>query len=461
MSLVDQHEEPVFEYLRTRAGLSFAGLRRNGAANAVSRLQRRLDIQDQREFVRRLIRDNNLFESLIAEVTVGETYFFRHRSQLEAIRTVILPSLARERPADHVYRLWSAGCSTGEEAYSLAILTDQEGLISRTSILATDISKPALKRAERAEYSGWSFRGLEKSFVRQYFNTKGKTAVVTPRIRKKVNFRVLNLALADYPSPESGTSAVDLILCRNVLIYFDGKAVAETAARLYASLAPGGWLVMGPSDPPLWHHVPLTPILLPGAVIYKRERQRSVGEPSPYREGGGAAKAKDHSSPARLKHPNGRAPVVKKAKVSRPMQSEAVTGSSAYDQILKVAQTKGVADAEEMATARLTQDPFAVELRYLRSVLLMSMNRDDEAIAELRRLIYSDRSHAAAHFALGSLFHKKRDLGRARRSFTNAYRIATTLPPGEEVPMAEGMTAGELASIAKQRLLDLAEEEAL
>ena len=452
---VVRHDAPVFEYLRIRAGLSHTSLQRNGASKAVSRLQHRLNLQDQRALVRRLAREADLFDALIDEVTVGETHFFRHKAQLDAIRTVILPSLAQDRPANHTYRIWSAGCATGEEAYSLAILVGEEGLAGRTSILATDISKPAIERAKKGEYSSWSFRGLNRSFVRQHFDSIGPVARVRKAIRDRVKFKVLNLALDEYPSPETGTTDLDLILCRNVLIYFDSDAVAQTAARLYACLAPDGWLVMGPSDPPLWHHVPLTPILLPGAVIYRRASNRARPVPQlPTKPK--QAKNASHALPQAKRQTTRRA-ITKHPTIEQRAGSTRATPSDPLQEIAQVARSQGVAKAEALATAQLMQNPLATEIRYLRSILLMSLNKDDEAIAELRRLVYLDRSLAAAHFALGTLFHKKRDSGRARRSFTNAYRLAATLPPKQIVSMTEGMTAAELASLAKERLSDFSD----
>lgn len=446
-------DEQVFEYLRMRAGLSRQSLHRNGAHKAISRLQNRANVKDQRELLRRLVCDDNLFDALIADVTVGETHFFRHRAQLDAIKTQILPALSRERPAGHVYRIWSAGCATGEEAYTLAILAEEEGLGRRTSILATDISKPALKRAELGEYSSWSFRGLDQTFIERHFDTEGKFAKIRKSIRDRVRFRVLNLALDDYPTQKTETNDLDLLLCRNVLIYFDGEAVAATAARLYACLAPGGWLVLGPSDPPLWHHVPLTPILLPGAVIYRRDASKAVS----------ALPRQVTTSRPPVCRPSKRlAPgslITEADPPRRHHKPEAAKGTNACREILNTAQSRGVAEAERIAAACLAQDPLAADVRYLRSVLLMSLNNDQEAIAELRRLVYLDRSHVAAHFTLGILFHKNRDTGRARRFFTNAYRLALTLPPDEQVAMAEGLTAAELASLAKERIIRLTDNE--
>jgi chemotaxis protein methyltransferase CheR len=447
--------EPVFDYLRMRAGLSPASLRRSGAARAVSRLLSRLKLHDQRELVRRLGRDDKLFDSLIADVTVGETHFFRHKAQLEAIRKIVFPSLSKERSADHMYRIWSAGCATGEEAYTLAIMASEEGLARRTSILATDISRPALSRAEAAEYSAWSFRGMDRSFIRNYFETKGACARVRGDIRDLVRFRPLNLALDDYPSPGTATADLDLILCRNVLIYFDSNAVSQAARRLYECLAPGGWLVLGPSDPPLWHHVDLEPILAPGAVIYKREGRKALRARAAKSRHGAAPAS---SPPARPGRPAMDGKAAKDARPKRTVPNSRVAPKN--EDIVQIARSDGVERAEQVAASRLAKDPLAVDLRYLRSVLLMSLNRDEEAIAELRRLVYIDRSNAAAHFALGTLFHKQGNDSRARRYFTNAYRSSASLPPDEQVPLAEGLTASRLASLARQHICDLSDRRA-
>src|SRR3546814_526285 len=116
------------------------------------RIMARIGIVDPRELVRRLGDEAPLLDELIAESTVGETYFFREPGHFAFIRDEVIPEMRRLRGVDHVLRAWSAGCASGEEPYSLAILFEEMGLASRTHIIATDISRAALLRAHEAVY---------------------------------------------------------------------------------------------------------------------------------------------------------------------------------------------------------------------------------------------------------------------------------------------------------------------
>ena len=165
----------------------------------------------------------------MAEITIGETYFFRDSAQFALLRDRVLPDLfspARLRAHDAPIRIWSAGCASGEEPYSLAILLHQLGWSSRAQVFGTDVSRPLLRQARQAQYSRWSLRGVPEEIVATYFKRSGDRFVLLPAIARAVEFRYLNLADAGYPSPQSGVWGMDLILCRNVLIYFAADRVA-------------------------------------------------------------------------------------------------------------------------------------------------------------------------------------------------------------------------------------------
>lgn len=151
--------QPVLDYLSSHAGLVFPESRHGDIAAGICRVMAQYGIGCTDEFVRLIAADEAIFDVVIAEVTVGETYFFREPAQFDAIRNTVLPSLLQARNPMDAIRVWSAGCASGEEAYSLAILMEQEGLSGRAKIRATDISRAALRKARRAEYSSWSLRG--------------------------------------------------------------------------------------------------------------------------------------------------------------------------------------------------------------------------------------------------------------------------------------------------------------
>ncbi len=177
---------------------------------------------------------------LINALTVGHTWFFRDPEQMDLIAKI----LREDYPRGHVPQIWVPGCSTGEDVYTLAFLAHRAGRL--VSVLASDINTEALRHAGAARYDTWSLRELPDSFRDYLVPTAGDLLEVAPALRQRVRFRHHSL-VDPPPMPERG-GAWDIILCRNVLIYF-GKAQAQAAVdRLGRSLAPSGWLFLGASE---------------------------------------------------------------------------------------------------------------------------------------------------------------------------------------------------------------------
>ena len=217
---------------------------------------------------------------LEAEITVGETFFFRYAEQFNALRATILPALIAARASERVLRIWSAGCSTGAEAYSLAILVHE--LLGdarsdwRVSILGTDISVEALATARAAEYGRWALRTMPPEERLRYFTRlpaapgirrEGGYAL-RPEYRGSVRFERGNLLTLVDPGPPQG-EPFDLILCRNVLIYFDARTVAAVVRGLGRRLRPEGWLLLGHAEPSPAFASFLDAVSLPGTVAYR------------------------------------------------------------------------------------------------------------------------------------------------------------------------------------------------
>ena len=242
--------------IRQRTGLVFNEARRADLARGLGKAIERAGTRDVEAYLARLETDPRVLDHLVAEITVGETYFFREPEQFAVIREHILPDLASRRPHGRPLRVWSAGCATGEEPYSVTIMLREAGWLDVVHILGTDIARTALARGKRGRYTRWSFRGVPAGVREAYFVERGAELALSATIRAAVDFGYLNLAEDTYPSLATGVWGMDLILCRNVLIYFDSDAVAAVARRLLASLADGGWLLLGASDPMLINLVP-------------------------------------------------------------------------------------------------------------------------------------------------------------------------------------------------------------
>jgi chemotaxis protein methyltransferase CheR len=238
-------------------------------------------------------------DRLVNFLTVGETHFFRDEAQFDALYQRVLPELiAHKRNAARAIgpntqpqlRLWSAGCASGEEAYSIAMLLKE--LIPDIDnwhilILATDINQDSLARAREAIYSEWSFRENRARLLRsRYFvvepapngNGLGKNRYrLDQPIRRMVTFASLNLIEDDYPAIFNNTAGMDLILCRNVTIYFTQEATQQVINRFYKSLVQGGWLVVGHAEPTLWIYRDFQSCTFPGTLLYQK-----TGRPHPW-----------------------------------------------------------------------------------------------------------------------------------------------------------------------------------
>lgn len=193
------------------------------------------------------------WQELTLLLTTGETYFFRDRGQISLLKNHILPELinSKKYEAKRSLRIWSAGCSTGEEAYSLAILIQE--LIPEWNkwdilILGTDINSQSIEKAKQGIYDSWSFRMVEPKLKQRYFNQHRTAWKVDKQIRSIVKFEIGNLLNDSFPSSTSEIYNMDVILCRNVFIYFDFQTISVILKKLANTLNSGGYLIAGHSE---------------------------------------------------------------------------------------------------------------------------------------------------------------------------------------------------------------------
>lgn len=183
-------------------------------------------------------------------LTTNETYFFRESFQLKAFTEEILPELLprKEQRGDRSLRIWSAGCSTGEEPYTIAMLLLETGYLSnwRVEIIGTDISQRVLQHARKAVYGRHSFRATEQRYIERYFyEFEESSCKVSDKVRELVTISHMNL-LDQSRLALLGT--IDVVFCRNVIIYFDQEAKKKVVQSFYRTLAPGGYLLLGHSE---------------------------------------------------------------------------------------------------------------------------------------------------------------------------------------------------------------------
>jgi chemotaxis protein methyltransferase CheR len=184
-------------------------------------------------------------ERLINAITTNETFFFRESHQLDVFIEDIVSRIMVDKKSTNDIRIWSAASSTGEEPYTIAMLMKEKRYNVRANIFGSDICTSALDSARRATYSSYSIRNVPELYLKKYFVKKGQDHILDSSICKSVDFRKINLLERSQVAQIAG---VDVIFCRNVLIYFDSKAKQKAVSFLYDSLRPGGFLIIGSSE---------------------------------------------------------------------------------------------------------------------------------------------------------------------------------------------------------------------
>jgi len=378
---------------------------------------RRVDPElDAATFLRAATSDGRaLLDRLIDEVTINETFFFRQRRELDAIDWPRLLEAAQAHGRDTI-RVWVAACSSGEEAYTLAMLAS-EALASAQpplSIVATDISPAILEQARRARYGKRALRLVGADLRRRYLVEDSTGVEVAPGIRELVEFKRHNL-VAD---PPPGAAAFDLIACRNVLIYFDGDTVEQVIASLERGLAPRGMLLLGAAD------------RLCGSArrLAKIDRQR----PRP--------------TPARTpRRPLGREPA------ELPPPAEPPPAAGGIHAALAAANSGSLEETLAMTERLLREDPLDANAHFVRGLAELGVDDPDSAAASLRRALYVDPAFGLAAFQLGRAHERRRDVAAAARAYEQALQ---TLEPGDgrHDAILDQVDLGDVASACVMRL---------
>lgn len=413
----DANDGGVWELLAARIatelGLDFTGPRQQDLQHGLASLAPDMGCLDAWACAQRLLTapwPQQLAGQLASHLTVGESYFFRDPHLLDLLAGELIPQLVRRRRAEGrlQLRVWSAGCCSGEEPYTLAILLN-EALPDigqwDVAITATDINPRYLEKARAGRYSEWSFRGVAADVRQRYFERSEGGWQVSPDIQRRVRFAHLNLAQPVYPSPVNGTEAVDILFCRNVLMYFRPPQAHEAARRLSSALAEGGWLVVSPSEACTMRFPALVPVSFEAGVVYSRPT-------GPLRMG----------MPAAL--------LVEPEQSHVRFEDVAQPAASVAQRLLPPSYwAKVLADWGELDEALawcdrwLAQDRLDASGHCLRGLILMERGDAARAREALRRCLYLDPGCALAHFALGQLARAAGREREARRHVAAAERL--------------------------------------
>jgi chemotaxis protein methyltransferase CheR len=484
-----QFSDAEFEQLRAllgnAAGLVFDDSRRDALAFCVSERIRETNSVNTQNYLQLLAQPSAEAErqALLDEVTIPETHFFRNPPQIQALRRHVLPQLLKDA-AERGRKLtvWSAGCSTGEEPYTIAMMIRE--LLPLTAgwdvqIIATDISRRGLATAKAARYGERALVMTEpddasRFFIRDLDGPGGY--VVRPEITELVEFRRHNLVTEPIPF---APGEVDLVLCRNVTIYFDRDTTRALVGRLHDSLRDGGYLFLGHAET-LWQVSDAFKLVTLGdAFVYRRDDAAEKGEAErrtvlPDRRAPGRSERwgierrhgrdrRNDPTPAPrglvatigrvLTTPIG--PGAARQTASKTSVAPAPPPPIATEQPVPAEVTavrealaageyaEAVRRAESMALA----EPLAADAHYLRGLALTNMGRDAEALVDLRKAIYLDPGLGFAHFLLAGALARLGERVAAIRSYRAAADTLQRMPPDAAADELGGRKASELAEL--------------
>ncbi len=418
---------------------------------------------------------------LVDLLTIHETSFFRNRAHFDVLARMVLPELAKRKASSRTLRFWSAGCSTGQEAYSVAMAL-MEALPGfedwQLEVLATDISCRALETARAGVYRPRAVKNVDSDILERYFEPHEGSYRVKDQVRQLVRFEHLNLVKE--PFPLAALRPLDVIFCENVTIYFKVDSTRRVIRNFFDVLGDGGFLFLGYSES-LWQVSSDFALRDYGNAFLYQKLPRSAGpstvRPSLLPEETGTLPRLPKTPSMRQSAVSGFQPAVPPKQASTLGEATALYGARRFEEALLAVESilaadpaeanahllaaKLRADREEIGPAlrhcrrTLELDPLAEEAYYLNGILQLRGGDKSKAQESLSWVIYlnpSGHRSALAHFHLAGLHVDGDDRASSVREYRNALRLLERLPKEE---LVEEFSADFLARVCRRRLEDL------
>ncbi|HEY1922078.1 MAG TPA: CheR family methyltransferase [Tepidisphaeraceae bacterium] len=442
------------EFVSQAMGWDYPPPRHADLRRGIASAARELGLESAAEFAHQCLAgaaSKSEMDRLASHLTVGETYFLRESKAFENLATDVLPKLATR--LNWELRIWSAGCCTGEEPYSIAILLREflpDWRRWKIAILATDINQKFLRKAEAGIFGEWSFRGAPAWLKARYFHapSEGRFEIL-PEIAETVRFAQLNLAADDYSSVLGDFGPMDVILCRNVLMYFRPTEAQKVIDKLYRAQSEGGWLIAGASELSHTLFSPYLSVNQNGSFLYQK---RCDGSPMATREIVPVMAEPPHQEAIEFETQFVFSPKPEAASVVSIEPPDLEPEQEPEFEALSI-EARSFADQGNLTAALgccdrwIAADKLNPASHYLRSVVLQEQGALLEAAQSLRRALYLDPDHVLAHFAMGNLARSQNQHLESRRHLSNALRLLKTVSPHAVLPESDGVTAARLAEI--------------
>jgi chemotaxis protein methyltransferase CheR len=470
----------------------------------------RLGFLEYEEYFDVLSRNEDEFKELMNLVTINETSFFRFPAQFDALRDRVIPEILDNKPrGSRSFRVWSAGCSTGEEPYTIAMTLLDSALEARgmrSEVLGTDVSTQALDRAKAAVYPAKALANLSQNTVQRWFEPVKGGHRPRARARDIVAFSYHNLIKEPYPVVFSANW--DIVFCRNVTIYFRPDSTRRVVNNFYESINPGGYLFIGHSETLTSISDRFEPVEIGGVFLYRKpmptpavfpsafgakpvraERTRTADLPRTGVLGQSLGRTVGRqtapTTPARPRPaPVASAPKAEVGSIgSEPAELDELV-AQAHELLEKAdpARARSVADlalakdsrhvgallvrahanadsgdfdaAIADATEALGINPLLASARYILGIIYLQQDDTARAVAEFKRTIYIDQDFVLAHFNLANLYRTQGSVDDACREYENSLRALYLSPNGEWTAFLGGFKPDLLAKTCERSLIE-------
>jgi chemotaxis protein methyltransferase CheR len=490
------------KYIAENLGLYFPEKRWNDLRDKFQRASIEFGFSDAESCINWLLSaplTQEQIETLSFYLTIGETSFYRNQNIYNELEKHVLPELINSRRKTGKYiRIWSAGCSSGEEPYSIAILLHKmiPGIKDwNISILATDINPFALKKAKEGIYNKWSFRGTPEWVKDGYFSkTRENSYKIKPYIKKTVSFSYHNLAKDPYPSLLNNTNAIDIIFCRNVIMYFRPQLGKKIIKRFYRSLLDGGWLLVSGSEGSSVHMSQFVTVNLPDAIFFRKDLSKSgvvdefrvktpvsthqiifdydpeafpeiplpaTESPLPPPREVTIKTRREQPKTEEVQQKTCEEAMVLYKQGNYPEVEDILTDCLLHDKkdhkamtlLAKACSNQGkFSKAIEWCEKEIAINKFNPGCHYLLALIFQEQGKIEEALSSLNRSIYLDPNYVLAHYTLGNIILKKGNFKKAEKYFDNALSILNTYKEEDIIPESDGVSAGRLIEIIKTKI---------
>ncbi len=459
------------DYIQQHSGIYLEDSKLDSLRISLLTRATRLDCPGWSQYLDVLSRDEAEFRELMSLITINETSFFRFPGQFEALRARILPEIASERTGDsRALRMWSAGCSTGEEPYSIAMTFLDSGLEGagwRGEVMGTDVSTKALATAKAGIYQQRHLANVPDETIARHFERTDDGYRLAPHVRNICDFTYQNLIKEPYPTALLGNW--DVIFCRNVTIYFRLESTRRVVQNFHDSLNDGGYLFVGHSETLTTITDQFESVEVGGVFLYRKRRARrivAVGRA----ETGTERRARERAAgptPERRTAAVVDRPAMPERRASGPTPpvpspaaapSPAPADAARLPDLLVAAHAH--ADAGEYDRARsecqaaLAQDPLLAGARYLLGVIQQSQGDVASAVTEFKKTIYIDPQFVLAHLNLANIHKSQSRYEDACRGYENALRALYVDPEGAWTRFLGGWQADVILRTCERSLLE-------